>query len=104
MRSAGPLGRAAGPSAADGVSIAVGRAGVSWFCFSEAAGGDVAVGGGGADVELGGAVVLQGVADAAGGGAGVQGGRDAGGGADGDVAGLGGQLDRAAHGLGDLDV
>jgi len=32
---------------------------------SEAAGGDIAVGGGGADGEFGGAVVLEGVADAA---------------------------------------
>ena len=54
---------------------------------SEAAGGDVAVRGGGADVELGGAVVPQGVADAAVAGVGVQGGRDAGGGGDRDVAG-----------------
>jgi hypothetical protein len=39
------------------------------------------VGGGGADVEFGGAVVLEGAGDAAVAGAGVQGGRDAGGGA-----------------------
>jgi hypothetical protein len=67
-------------------------------------GGDVAVGGGGADVEFGGAIVLEGVADAAVSGAGVQGGRDAGGGRDRNVAGLGAEHDRAAHGLGDPDV
>jgi hypothetical protein len=60
--------------------------------------------GGRVDVEFGGAVVLEVVADTAVGGAGVQGGRDSGGGADRDVAGLGAQHDRAAHGLGDPDV
>src|SRR5688572_12740131 len=44
----------------------------------QAARGDVAVGRGGADVQFGGAVVLEGVADAAVAGPGVQGGRDAG--------------------------
>jgi hypothetical protein len=53
---------------------------------------------------LGGAVVLEGVADPAVTGAGVQGGRDAGGGADRDVSGLGAELDGAAHGLDDPDV
>src|SRR5438876_11755983 len=71
---------------------------------SEAPGGDVAVVGGGADVEFGGAVVLEGVADTAGAGAGVQGGGDTCGGADRDVSGLGAQHDRATHGLGDPDV
>src|SRR5215468_10028305 len=70
----------------------------------EAAGGDVAVAGGGVDVEFGGAVVLEGVADAAVTGAGVQCGRDAGGGADRDVAHLGVEDDRAARGLGDPDA
>jgi hypothetical protein len=49
------------------------------------------VGGGGVDVQVGGAVVLEAVADAAVGGAGVQAGRDSGGGAHRDRAGLGGQ-------------
>src|SRR3954454_9570737 len=69
----------------------------------QAAGGDVAVGGGRVDVEFGGAVVLEGVADAAVGGAGVQGGGNSLGGADRDLALLGAQRDRAAHGLGDVD-
>jgi hypothetical protein len=67
-------------------------------------GGDVAVGGGGADVEFGGAAVSEGVADAALAGAGIQGGRDSGRGGDRDVAGLGAEHGRAAHGLGDPDV
>src|SRR5579872_3430700 len=71
---------------------------------SEAAGGDVAVGGGRAELEFGGAIVLEGVADAAVAGTGIQGGRDASGGADRDVAGLCAEHDRAAHGLGDPDV
>jgi hypothetical protein len=75
------------------------------FCFSQAAGVDVAVGGGRVDVQAGGAFgVPERVVNPAAGGAGVQGGRDSGGGAHRDRAGLGAQHDRAAHGLGDLDV
>src|SRR4030095_14098860 len=71
----------------------------------EAAGDDVAVGGGRLDVQVGGAfVVLERVVHPAVGGAGVQGGGDSVGGADRHVAGLGAQHDRAAHGLGDPDV
>ncbi len=55
-------------------------------------------------VEFGGALVLEGVADAAVVGAGVQGGRDTGGRADRDVAVLGAEHDGAAHGLVDPDV
>src|SRR6516162_8263832 len=66
-----------------------------------AAGGDVPVGGGGANVQFGGAIVLEGVADAAVACAGVQYRRDTGGGGDRNVAGLGAEYDRAAHGLGD---
>src|SRR3954454_8873696 len=73
-------------------------------CGSEAAGGDVAVCGGGADGQagLGSVGVLEGVVHTAVGGAGVQGG--GGGGADGDVARLRAQHDRAGDGLGDGDV
>ncbi|CAK7280769.1 hypothetical protein SGPA1_11562 [Streptomyces misionensis JCM 4497] len=73
---------------------------------SQAAGGDVAVGGGGVDVQCGtGTVgVLQRVVDTAVGGAGVQGRKDPAGGADRDGAVLGAQGDGAAHGLGDLEV
>jgi hypothetical protein len=67
-------------------------------------GDDVALAGGGADRESGGAVVLQGVVDAAVGRAGVQGSRDAGGRADRDAAGLGGQRDQAGGGFADADV
>src|ERR1700733_5942773 len=72
--------------------------------FSPAGGGDVADGGGGVDGQVGGAGVLEGVADPADGGAGVEGGGGPGGGADGDRAGLGGQLQGAAGGLGDADA
>src|SRR5262249_14365836 len=72
---------------------------------SQAAGGDVAVGGGGVDGQVGGAVgVLERVVDPAVGGAGVQGRGDSVGGADPDVATPGAQGDRAAQGLGDPDV
>ena len=71
----------------------------------EAAGGDVAVGGGRMDVRPAvSSVVLERVVDPAVGGVGVQTGRDSVGGADQDLALLGAQLDRAAHGLGDVDV
>src|SRR5215469_12112793 len=102
---AGPGGRPAGSSAAT-EGFDRGRPGrtVMVLLSLEAAGGDVAVAGGGADVEFGGAVVLEGIADAAVTGAGVQGGRDAGGGADRDVAHLGVEDNRAARGLGDPDA
>src|SRR5688572_17455157 len=73
---------------------------------SQAAGGDVAVGGGRVDGEAGGGAVgvPERVVDPAVAGAGVEGGGDSAGGADGDVAVLRAQRDRAAHGLGDVDV
>ena len=79
---------------------------VPWACGSEAAGGDVAVGGGGVDLEevgVGAGGVGEGVVDAAVGGGGVEGGAGGVCGADGDRAGVGVQGERSADGFGDLD-